>query len=128
MFHALQAMFHFRYSSIELHHALVDKFLFFLHNGNIYVFESFQYEFMLEFLYQLHGIHDVCTCLSNMRLSTSTNQPENERGIWGGYAFPTMSSQQDKYIDQSLVTNKEEKVLVIQWKCKYIYALHLVPF
>jgi hypothetical protein len=47
---------------------------------------------------------------------------------YGGYVFPTMSSQQDKYIDQSLVTNKEEKVLVIQWKCKYIYALHLVPF
>ena len=87
MFHALQAMFHFRYSSIELHHALVDKFLFFLHNGNIYAFESFQYEFMLEFLYQLHGIHDFCTCLSNMQLSTSTNQPENERGIWGGTFF-----------------------------------------
>ena len=127
LFHALHALFHFCYSSIELHHALVDKLIFFLHNGNIYALESFQYEFVLEFLYQLHGIHDVCTCLSKMRLSTSTNQPKNERGLWGVYVLHTMASRLDKYFNHSLVINKEEKVLAIQQKCKYKSVLNLVP-
>ena len=80
-------MFHFCYSSIELNHALVDKLIFFLHNGNIYALESFQYEFVLEFLYQLHDIHDVGVYLSKMWLYASMNQSENERGIWGDTFF-----------------------------------------
>jgi hypothetical protein len=87
-----------------------------LHNGNIDALESFQYELAYDFMYQLHGIHDVGTYLSKMWLSTSANQPENERGTMGGYILHMMASQLAKYINHNLVTNKEEKVLSIQQK------------
>jgi len=41
LFDALQVFLHFHYSSVELHHAMIDHFLFCFHNGNIDVLESF---------------------------------------------------------------------------------------
>jgi hypothetical protein len=124
LFHALHALFHFCYSSIELQHALVDKLIFFLHNGNIYALESFQYEFVLEFLYQLHDIHDVCTCLSKMQLSTSTNQPKNERGIWGGAFFlRCLANKINISIKVSSLTRKRRYLLFNRNACTYIYCI-----
>ena len=47
------------------------SFLGFLENGNIEALESYQYELGSNFLYQLHGIHDVYTYLSTFFLSNS---------------------------------------------------------
>jgi hypothetical protein len=66
LFDAFQVLLHFSYSSTELCNGLIDHFLACLHNGNVEALESYQYELASDFLYQLHGIHDVDTYLSKM--------------------------------------------------------------
>jgi hypothetical protein len=67
-----------------MHNGLIDHFLSYLENGNIEALERYQYELASDFLFQLHGIHDVSMCLSKMRLSASATLPSHERGLWGG--------------------------------------------
>jgi hypothetical protein len=83
LFDAFQVLLHFRYSSIELRNGLIDHFLFCLNNGDVEALQSHQYELAYDFLYQLHGIHDVQTYLHKMRFSASTNLNQTERGLWG---------------------------------------------
>jgi hypothetical protein len=83
LFDAFQVLLHFRYSSTELRNGLIDHFLACLENGNVEALESYQYELASDFLCQLHGIHDVSTYLSKMRLSASATLPPHERGLWG---------------------------------------------
>jgi hypothetical protein len=75
LFDAFQVLLHFRYSSTELRNGLIDHFLACLENGNIEALESYQYELASDFLYQLHGIHDVSTYLSKMWFSASATLP-----------------------------------------------------
>jgi hypothetical protein len=83
LFDAFHVLLHFRYSSIELRNGLIDHFLTCLQNGDLEASTSYQYELASDFLYQLHGVHDVHTYLSRMRLSASPNVNINERGLWG---------------------------------------------
>jgi hypothetical protein len=83
LFDAFQVIFHFHYSSTELCNGLIDHFLDFLENGNVEALESYQYELASNSLFQLHGIHDVSTYISKMRLSVSATLSPHERGLWG---------------------------------------------
>src|ERR1700678_4422190 len=64
LFDAFHVLLHFRYSSIELRNGLIDHFLTCLHNGDLEAASSYEYELASDFLYQLHGVHDVHTYLS----------------------------------------------------------------
>jgi exonuclease III len=83
LFDAFHVLLHFRYSSIELRNGLIDHFLACLQNGDLEAFQSYEYELATDFLYQLHGVHNVHTYLSRMRLSASPNLNINKRGLWG---------------------------------------------
>ena len=83
LFDAIQVLLHFHYSSTKFPNGLIDHFLACLENGNVEALESYQYELAFDFLCQLHGIHDVATYFSKMRLSTSPTLPAHERGLWG---------------------------------------------
>jgi hypothetical protein len=82
LFDAFQVLLHYRYSSTELHNGLIDHFLACLENGKVEALESYQYELAFDFIFQFHGIHDVITYLSKMRLFESATLPPRERGIW----------------------------------------------
>jgi hypothetical protein len=58
-----------------------------LDNGDIEALESYELELGSDFLYELHGIHDINIYLSKMWLSASSNVNENERGLWGDTFF-----------------------------------------
>jgi hypothetical protein len=64
LFDAFQVLLHFHYSSTDLWNGLTDYFLGCLENGNVEALESYQYELASDFLFQLHGIHDVTTYFS----------------------------------------------------------------
>ena len=83
IFDTFQVLFHFRYSSIELHNGLIDYFLACFKNGDVEALQSYEYELESNFLQQLHGIHDVATYLSKMWLSAFAMFPSKERGLWG---------------------------------------------
>jgi hypothetical protein len=83
LFDAFHVLLHFRYSSIELRNGLIDHFLACLQNGDLEAFQSYEYELATDFLYQLHGVDNVHTYLSRMRLSASPNLNINNRGLWG---------------------------------------------
>jgi hypothetical protein len=68
---------------MELHNGMIDYFLGCLKNGDTEALESYEYELESDFLRQLHGIHDVATYFSKMRLSASPVLPAHERGLWG---------------------------------------------
>jgi hypothetical protein len=71
------------YSSTDLDNGLIDYFLGCLKNGDVEAFELYQYKLVSNFLFQLHGIHDVTTYFSKMRLFTFAIIPAHERGLWG---------------------------------------------
>jgi hypothetical protein len=83
LFDAFQVLLHFCYSSTDLHNVLIDYFLGFLKNGDTEALESYEYELESNFVRQLHGIHDVATYFSKLRLSASPILPAHERGLWG---------------------------------------------
>jgi hypothetical protein len=83
LFDTFQVLLHFRYSSTELRNGLIDYFLSCFKNGDVEALESYEYELESDFLRQLHGIHDVATYFSKMRLSASPVLPAHERGLWG---------------------------------------------
>ena len=72
LFDTLQVLFYFRYTSIELRNGLIDHFLECLGKNNTEALESYQYELAPDFLYQLHGISNIETCICKMHLSTPT--------------------------------------------------------
>ena len=83
LFNAFQVLLHFRYSLTDLHNGLIDYLLGCLKNCDVEALESYEYELESDFLRQLHGIHDVATYFSKMRLFASPIQPAHERGLWG---------------------------------------------
>jgi hypothetical protein len=83
LFGAFQVLLHFRYSLTEIRNGFIDHFLSCLENPNVEALDSYQYELASYFLCQLHGIHDVSTYLSKIRLSASTTLPPHERGLYG---------------------------------------------
>jgi hypothetical protein len=62
---------------------LIDYFLACFKNDNVEALQSYEYELESDFLRQLHGIHDVATYFSKMRLSASPILPAHQRGLWG---------------------------------------------
>jgi hypothetical protein len=83
LFDAFQVLLNFRYSSIDLRNGLIYHFLDYLESGNVEALDSYQYKLASNFLFQLHGIHDVTTYFSKMWLSTFATLPTHERGLWG---------------------------------------------
>jgi hypothetical protein len=83
LFDTFQVLLHFRYSSTELRNGLIDYFLTCFKNGDVEALQSYEYELESDFLRQLHGIQDVTTYFSKMRLSASPVLPPHERGLWG---------------------------------------------
>jgi hypothetical protein len=83
LFDAFQVLLHFCYSSTDLRNGLIDYILGCLKNGDIEALESYEYELESDFLLQLHGIHDVTTYFSKMRLFSSPILPAHERVLWG---------------------------------------------
>ena len=83
LFDAFQVLLHFHYSSTDLCNGLIDYLLGCLKNGTVEALESYEYELESDFILKLHGIHDVTTYFSKMRLSASAILPAHERGIWG---------------------------------------------
>jgi hypothetical protein len=75
LFDTFQVLLHFQYSSTELRNGLIDYFLTCFKNGDVEALQSYEYELESDFLRQLHGIHDVATYFSNMRLSASPVLP-----------------------------------------------------
>jgi hypothetical protein len=59
LFDAFQVLLHLCYSSTELRNGLIGHFLVFLENDNVEALDSYQYELASNFLFQLHGLHDV---------------------------------------------------------------------
>jgi hypothetical protein len=87
LFDAFQVLLHFHYSSTDLHNGLIDYLLGYLKNGDAEALDSYEYKLESDFLQQLHGIHDVATYFSKMRLFASPILPTHERGIWGDTFF-----------------------------------------
>jgi hypothetical protein len=83
IFDAFQVILHFCYSSTDLRNGLIDYFLGCLKNGDGEALDSYQSELAFDFIWQLHGIHDVTTYFSKMWFYASTILPTHERGLWG---------------------------------------------
>jgi len=83
LFDTFQVLLHFRYSSTELCNGLIDYLLTCFKNGDAEALQSYEYELESDFLRQLHGIHDVATYFSKMRLFASQVLPAHQRGLWG---------------------------------------------
>jgi hypothetical protein len=73
----------FRYSSTELRNGLIDYFLPFFKNGDAEALQSYEYELESDFLWKLHGIHDVAMYFSKMQLFVSPVLFAHQRGLWG---------------------------------------------
>jgi hypothetical protein len=74
---------HFLYSLTRLRNGLIDYFLTCFKNGDVEALQSYEYELESDFLRELHGIHDVTTYFSKMRLSASLVLSAHDRGLWG---------------------------------------------
>jgi hypothetical protein len=83
LFDTFQVLLHFCYSSIELRNGLIDYFLTSFKSGDAEALQSYEYDLEFDFLRQLHGIHDVSTYFSKIRLFASPVLPAHERGLWG---------------------------------------------
>jgi len=83
LFDAFQVLLHFCYSSTDLRNGLIDYFLGCLKNGDIEALDSYGSKLASDFLWQLHGIHDVTTYFSKMWFFASAIIPTHESGIWG---------------------------------------------
>jgi hypothetical protein len=83
LFDSFHVLLHFRYSSIELKNGLIDHLFVCLDNKDIEALKSYQFDLGSNFLYKLHGIHEINIYLSKMQLVASSNVNEKERGFWG---------------------------------------------
>jgi hypothetical protein len=124
LFYAFQVLLHFRYSSTDLCNGLIDYFLGCLKNGDSEALESYEYELESDFLRHLHGIHDVATYFSKMRLSASPILPARERGLWGDtFCIQWLSNWLNISIGIWSLTRKTRYILFNKTACNNPYCI-----